>query len=261
MKHINTLFNLKFLSMLLILHLIFILLKNYISPDTPNSIDQYDFTVLSLITTIVSAPILEELIFRYWAYGKNILLQVGMSLSLTLYLLIDLFQFLKFGIINDIPNFYVFYNLRSIIILTIGLILTLYLKFIKFEIPIFFIKIIRSNYTFTAIILIFELIHYFQYIDNLDIILSFFVSYIVTRHARDYGIYYSMLFHTMYNALILSNNILFVRHFPKKPISDQLLVTCIIISFSLLILYLYKIIKAKPIEKSYLDDKFNTLQP
>lgn len=247
MKYFIKYLNLKFLTLLVIIDLIYTSLELYFPPEVIKIIPSYDLTLYSIIASILIAPLVEEVLFRYWAYGKNLILQFVVFLVFIIDFSSDLI--FHFKIINN-NNLLKFHN-NSLFWYTLLIFITFFLYFvfkkINLLVPKWFTKFINSNYTFIFIILIFEFIHYFEYDNYWAFMISIFVSYIITRQARDYGVYYSILMHAVYNLWSVLGEVLYSRSFSKKLFPDQNLFLYIIMTICLSIYYSYKIIKAKPI--------------
>lgn len=240
------LFNLKFITILLLAYTIYEILILIFHPIVIKTLITYDISYIALFSIVLIAPITEEIIFRYWIYGKNLELKFGFFISFIIYLLIDMFEYYYIDIQLYNINEYIYGNVRNIMVIFLGLIVYYFIRKINFNVPLLYQKIIQSNCIFILNILIFEGIHRYTYTDNLDIFVSIFVSYIITRHARDYGMIYAILIHISYNSLASLSDTLILRNSTSGLVSDRLLYFYVLIAIICVIVYSIHILKAKP---------------
>ena len=245
------LFNLKFLSILFLLNTIHLTASFYFYPEVFSTIKPYYFSGLAYFFSVIFAPITEEFIFRYWAYGKNIQLQFSLFLTFILYMIIDLIQNYVFEIFYFTNNFEINIIFRNSLVLLIGLIIFYFIKKYNIRIPNIFYTFINSHFTFYFIVILFAMVHLYHtqfneenYLLYLD---YFIISYLITRHAREFGIYFSILLHTMNNSISNFGELLQIRSESKNFVSNQLFISHLLFSIILIIVYLIQFLKAKPL--------------
>lgn len=240
------LYNLKAQAIIFIVYSVFCTILYYLYPEKLENDTDPSFTILAYFVTVIYGPITEEIIYRYWAYGKNIQLQFAIFFTFILYNLIDFIQFLNFDILNISEDIDINVVIKNSLVILVGLFLYLFIKKTNYNIPSLFETIIRSRLTFLFIIILFEYVHLIKYEDIFDFVQSIFVSYLITRHARDYGIYYAMLIHALHNSLATLDEAIGIREVSKLLVSQQLIINYSLISAFILIIYLIQFLKAKP---------------
>lgn len=250
MNNIKKLLNLKFLSTIFVLYIIYLAGSIYFSTEELDTYKAFYFSGLAYFTGVIFAPIAEEFIFRYWAYGKNIKLQFSFLITFILYIILDLYQNFIFDIFQFTNNIFIDNFIKNILILLFSLLLYTFIKYFNFKIPSFFSKLTESKFTFLSILLIFEGVHWynvqFDYSNLHNYILGFVASYLITRNARDLGIYFAILIHIINNALAHLSNLLEIRTEAKNFVSDQLLINYALVSIFFTTIYLVQLLRAKP---------------
>ena len=243
--------DLKFLSIIFLLYSSLITIQLYIYPGELNTISRYDASILAYLFGILFAPITEEFIFRYWAYGKNIKLQFSLFIAFVIYMIIDLVQNFIFEILYISNNFEINIIFRNSLVIAFGLVFYYFIKKYNLNIPAFFYKLIYSRFTFYFIVILFEAVHWYHTDFNYNYlpsyILGFFASYLITRHARDYGIYFSILFHIVNNTIGTLAEAIDIRTESKNYVTNQLLFNYSIIALFCTSLYLIEFLRAKPL--------------
>ena len=251
MKFIPKLFNIKILSLIFVIYYVLSISQMYFFPDEIKSVIYYNIKPLAFFTSVFFVPITEEIIFRYWAYGKNVKLQFSFFLSFVFCLLTDIFQkflFEDFYIINNV-------NIDSIvqnsIIILIGLMFYFYCLIANKKVPLFFTKLVNSRFKFIFIVILFALIHVFgpgffdfQLVEYFDYLA---MSFIITGFARNYGLYLSTIWHILINAVAFISQVVFVRNSAKSLVSDHLLYSYLFITIIIMILSFICIFKVKKI--------------
>ena len=246
------LFNLKLLTILFFLtNFIFIGLLYFI-PGEIDSLTEYDLSITAIFFSVIFAPFSEEIIYRYWAYGKNILLQFSLFITFIIFIITDLLQsFVFYNLFQFTTSNNTNAILRNCIMLLIALFLYVLIRKSGYIIPSFFYKIIQSGYTFYFIIFTFTIGHLYHTefnIDNLYNYLSYFIlSYLITRHAREYGIYFAIFFHFVNNLTSTFYEAIEVNTVSKKLISDQFLIIYLVPTIFFITFYFTKLLKAKPL--------------
>ena len=220
----------------------------------------FAYSTLTFMFSVFFAPITEEIIYRLWAYGKNLQLQFSFFVTFVLYLLSYIIQDFVFDYNSLIPKYFPGNSIninniltvvvKNCVLILIGLIIYLVLKSTSFTIPTFFTSLTQSQYTFYFIILSFAFLHLYQtkLVTNhiLDYIFYFVGSYIITRHARDYGIFYAILIHIANNAISVFAGAVEARTVSKNAITNESLIQYLLIATIFVVIYLAIFLKAKP---------------
>lgn len=250
MKQLKHLLNIKLLTILYILFVIGINVFNYLYPPEFKIAPIDHIGILPFFDVVLYGPIIEEIIFRYWAFGKNIKLQFSILHCFIIYILLTIFQPSKFIIVPFIENniYYRNYIIDSFIFI-VGIIVYLIIKQNKSMIPVFFTKFIKSKLTFALIVFLFAAVHFvdkpidiyylYEYIE------AIIVSYLLTKNAQLFGLKYSILLHMLLNTLAFSSNAIFLHNAKNSLESKQQLIAYSSLSLIFLIMYVFNISKAK----------------
>ena len=228
---------------------IYLTIIPYVYPESVNYAVQYDLSFWGYFSSLIIASVSEELIFRYWAYGKNIKLQFSLFLSFLSYLLIDIIEAFIYPILSFTNNVYTNGNIKALTVLLIGVTVYRIIYNYNFEIPKWFRGFTTSNFSYLFIIFIFALVHvygkeFLEY-DYYDYSIYICLSYIITKHAKLFGVSYSILIHIVINSIALLNDLVLVRASSSKLVPVYLMVGYLIISITFTSLYLFKIFKIK----------------
>lgn len=262
MKQLKKYLNFIILTILGIIYYIYLTANLFFFADSINYAIPYDLAFFSFFTMIVIAPITEELIFRYWAYGKNIQLQFSIFIIFILYIIIDIVQTFVSPILYITSNIYINYSIKICSMLTLGLILYCLFKRINFKIPEFFIKFKDSKLCFYFVVFIFAIVHlYGENLsnNNLDDYLDYFISsYLITKHAKYIGIFAAILIHMVKNSIFVLSEIIFIRNAAKNLVSNQLILTYFVIATAVTLIYFFHVYKKRTnISKSKVIENIN----
>lgn len=250
MNIIKKLLNLKPLSIVFVLYAIYTAGVLYFSAEELETYKSFYFSGLGFFITVIFAPITEEIIFRYWAYGKNLRLQFAFLFTFILYIIIDFIQDFIYPIFYFSKIIEINLIFRNMLVIFIGLLIFYYFKKINFKVPNFFSKFTQTRFTFLLILFIFEGVHWYNVDFNYEYLptylIGFIASYLITRNARELGIYFAILIHIAYNITAELYNLLIIRTEAKNFVSDQLLLNYALVSIFFVTLYLVQIVRAKP---------------
>lgn len=231
---------------------IILIINLYLNPVVIDYLIPYNLTLLGSFVTILFSPVTEEIIYRYWAYGKNIRLQFSLFITFILYNIIDFIQIYIFDFLNFSENHSFNGIIKNILVILIGFILFFFIKKYNYRISNFFIKLTQSRLTYIFIILLFALAHLYDTelnYENSKVYLDYFISsYLVTRHARDYGIYFAILIHIAMNAIAVLGDALIVRMAAKNFVLDHLLINYTLIAVFFVGFYLFQFLRTKPLK-------------
>ena len=252
MKYIKKLLNLKFLIIIYFLYGFYLTANLFIDQQEIDYLVPYTVTTLGSFATIIFAPITEEIIYRYWAYGKNIQLQFSLFITFLLFISVDFYQNFIHDFLNITKDSDINGMFRHTLVILIGLIIYYFIKKYNFTIPSFFSKLTKSTFVYLSIIFLFAITHLYKKelnYDNLFSYIDFFIaSYLLTRHAKDYGIFYAILLHIAMNAAIIFDQARTVQLAAKNLVSDQLLFTYFLIAVFFVSFYFIQFMKAKPLK-------------